>query len=414
MSHFRSKPVILLALPTAAAVLLSSCIRSGEAENDSASEQKATPVGVARIERHPLRRQLTVSSELVPFEEIQVYAKEAGYVSQLFVDYGTHVKKGQLMAILEIPELQALLQQDQAAIKSMQDEAGNAAKQLNRVEAQHKVLHLEFERINSVAQSRPGLVAQQEVDDVEGRDLASEAQVQAAKSTLESAKSNVAAEQAKLAHDQAIYAYSRITAPFDGVVTERNANLGTLMQAGTNSSTNVLPLVTLSQENLYRLVIPVPENYVAYIKAGDPVSVRVPALRKNFPGKVARFSSEVHDSTRTMHTEVDVPNPTGELIPGLYAEATITLNREGDALTIPVQAIDRQGDRTTALLVDSSNKIERRSIELGIEDDSENETEVLSGLSPGDQVVVSDRSGLKPGELVQAQLAPPATFGGRS
>ena len=342
-----------------------------------------------------------------------MYAKESGYVNQLLVDYGTHVRKGQLIAILEIPELAAQLEQDKAAIQSMQDQVTNAQTQLSRTEAQHKVLHLEFERLNGVAQSKPGLVAQQEVDDVQARDLAAEAQVDAAKSNLEAAKSNLAGSQAKLTRDQALYAYSRITAPFDGVVTQRNANLGTLVQAGT-SSTQAMPLVRLSEENLYRLVIPVPETYVSYIKVGDPVSVRVSAFNKTFPGRVARFSFELHDATRTMHTEVDVPNPTGELLPGLFAEATLTLNRSGAALTIPVQAIDQQGDRATVYVVDPSNRVEVRPVSLGIEGQAENDTEVRSGLVEGEQVIVSDRSGLKPGQEVRPQLAPPATYHGKA
>lgn len=396
-------------------LLLSACKTSHTAEaNSTPEQQRGVTVGVIKVERRPLERQLTVSSELVPFQEIEVYAKESGYVSQLLVDYGTHVRKGQLMAVLEIPELAAQLEQDKAAVKSMQDQVTNAQNQLARTEAQHKVLHLEFERMNGVAQSKPGLVAQQEIDDIQGRDLAAEAQVDAAKSNLEAAKSNLAAAQAKVVHDEDIYAYSRITAPFDGVVTERDANLGTLVQAGTNSSTQAMPLVKLSQENLYRLVIPVPESYVRYIKIGDPVSVRVPALDKSFPGKVTRFSFEVHDATRTMHTEVDVPNPTGELLPGVYAEATLTLNRTGDALAIPVQAIDRQGDNTSVLIVDSNNQIEARPVSLGMEGQTENDIQVLSGLQEGDQVIVSERSGLKPGEQVRPQVAPPATYRGRT
>ncbi|MBV8833443.1 MAG: efflux RND transporter periplasmic adaptor subunit [Acidobacteriaceae bacterium] len=392
-----------------------SCSRAGNAESPAAEEQHvATTVGVAKVERHMLERQLTVSSELVPFQEIEVYAKESGYVNQLLVDFGSRVKKGQLMAVLEIPELAAELEQDKAAVKSMQDQVTNAGNQLSRIEAQHKVLHLEFARLNGVAQSKPGLVAQQEVDDVQGRDLAAEAQVEAAKSNLAAANSNLAVSQAKVTRDEALYSYSRITAPFNGVVTARYANLGALMQAGTNSSTQAMPLVKLSQENLYRLVIPVPEGYVAYIKMGDRVSVRVPSLNKQFPGKVARFSFEVHDATRTMHTEVDVPNPTGELIPGLYAEATLTLNRKGDALAIPVQAIDRQGEKTTVLVVDSGNRIESRDVSLGIEGEGENEAEVLSGLHEGEQVVVSDRSGLRSGEEVHPQLAPPATVSAKT
>lgn len=411
----RSKLAVLLAFGTAvvSAIALSSCTRAGQAASKPDIQQPVT-VGVTKVERRPLERQLTVSSELVPFQEIDVYAKESGFVQDLKVDYGSHVKKGQLLAVLEIPELQALLQQDRASVKSMEDQVTNAANQLSRVEAQHKVLHLEYTRLNGVAESRPGLVAQQEVDDVEGRDLASEAQVAAGKSTLEAAKSNLAASEAKLEHDQAIYSYTRITAPFDGVVTQRYANLGTLMQSGISSSTNVLPLVKLSEEDLYRLVIPVPESYVAYIKVGDRVNVRIPALDKDFPGKVARFSFEIHDSTRTMHTEVDVANPTGELIPGMYVEATLTLNRTGDALTVPVQVVDREGNHSSVYVIDPSNRIQIKQITLGIEGDSANNAEVLSGLNAGDLVVISDRSGLKPGELVHPQVVPPPTYSSRS
>jgi RND family efflux transporter MFP subunit len=415
MSLFSPGKSLLVLTPALAGVLivLSSCGRTEKVNAEPVAQDQVVTVGVAKVERHPLQRQLTVSSELVPFQEIDIYAKESGYVKQLLVDYGSHVKQGQLMAVLEIPELEAQLDQDRATVKSMQDQITNANNQLSRIEAQHKVLHLEYERLNNVSKSRPGLVAQQEVDDVQGRDLAAEAQVDAAKSNLEASRSNAMAASAKVAHDEAIYAYCRITAPFNGVVTQRYANYGTLMQAGTNSSTQALPLVKLSQENLYRLVIPVPESYVSYIKIGDPVAVQVPSLHKSFPGKVARFSSEVGDSTRTMHTEVDVENPTGELIPGLYANATLTLNRAGRALTVPMQAVDQSGERATVDIVNAANRIQSRDVTLGIEGESENEAEVLSGLEEGDRVVVSDRSGLKPGELVRPQVVAPSTYEGQ-
>ncbi len=390
-----------VALAAVSAVLFVSCGHVDKGTAEAATSQAAVTVGVTQVSRHSLQRQLTVSSELVPFQEIDVYAKEAGYVSKLLVDYGSHVSKGQLLAVLEIPELEAQLQQDQAAIKSLADQVTNAQNQLSRVEAQHKVIHLEYERLNGVAQTKPGLVAQQEVDDVQGRDLAAEAQVEAGKSNLEAARSNLAASQAKLARDQAIYSYSRITAPFAGVVTQRYANLGTLLQAGTNSQ-QAMPLVKLSEEDLYRLVIPIPETYVGYVKIGDAVSVRVPALNDSFPGKVARFSADVHDATRTMHTEVDVPNPKGVLIPGVYAEATITMNRAADALTVPLGAVDREGEHASVLIVDANNQIQTRQVELGVE--TANDVEVLSGLQEGERVVVSDRAGLRTGEPVRPQI----------
>ena len=390
-------PHIMVVAIVVAVAAMTACSRNNRVEAGEAPE--AVPVGVTRAIRIPLERQLTLSSELVPFQEIDVYAKESGYVKDLNVDYGTHVAKGQLLAVLEIPELEAQLQQDQAAIKNMAEQVTHAGKELNRVEAQHQVAHLQYDRLKTVADSKPGLVAQQEVDDWQGKDLALEAQVEGSKSALESAQSELAQAQARLKHDQVLYDYSRITAPFAGVVTERYANLGTLMQAGTSSSTQALPLVKLSQDDLFRLVIPVPETDAAHIRVGDPISVRITALNKTFPGKVTRFSVDVKSETRTMHTEVDVPNPKHELIEGMYAEATLQLEHKNAALAVPLEAVDHVGDRTSVMVVNPANRIDERTVTLGMQNASY--AEVQTGLRDGEQVVVSDRGALKPGELVR-------------
>ncbi|MBV9155226.1 MAG: efflux RND transporter periplasmic adaptor subunit [Acidobacteriaceae bacterium] len=405
-------PALLLCVAAGTVAALLSCGKSDVSRAADTQSQNSLPeVGVTKITRRSLARYLTISSELVPFQEIDVYAKESGFVSKLYVDYGSHVKKGQLMAVLEIPELQAQLQEDQASIRSASNQVTDAEHELGRVEAEHTVFHLQYERLNNVAQTKPGLVAQQEVDEAHGKDLAAESQIEAAKSTLQATQSQLAVTQSKLVHDQAIYDYSKITAPFTGVVTQRYANLGTLMQGGTNS-TQALPLVKLSQEDLFRLVIPVPESYVRYIKTGDQVNVRVPSLDKTFPGTVARFSVDVTGSTRTMHTEVDVPNPQGVLIPGVYAEATLTLDRKGDALVVPLQAINQEADKAIVLVVNSSNQIQNREITLGIQ--TENDAEVLAGLQDGDEVVISDRSGLRSGELVHPKLTQAAAYNSQS
>jgi RND family efflux transporter MFP subunit len=385
--------ILLLAMAT-----VSSCSR--REVSAKTNEPAAVTVGTAVVKEHPVAQHLTLSSELVPFQEIDVYAKEAGYVKQLNVDYGSHVRKGQIMAVLEVPELEAQLQQDQAAIHAQTDEVTRAGHEVDRVRAQHNVAHLQYERLAGVAKTKPGLVAQQEVDDAQGKDLAVESQLAGAEGAYEAAQSQLAVAKAKLAHDQAMYDYSKITAPFDGVVTQRYANLGALMQAGT-TSTQATPLVRLSDENLYRLVIPVPESYVKYIRIGDPVDVRVPSLDRTLKGKVTRFSVDVNGSTRTMHTEVDVPNPNGQLVPGVYAEAVLTLNQRGNALVIPLQAINREGDATSVDVVSPDGRIESRPVKLGIQ--TPNYAEITSGLSAGEQVIVSDRSALKPGETVKAK-----------
>ncbi len=379
--------------------LLSSCSRR-EVSAKTAEDSALVTVGTVTVTSHALAQHLTVSSELVPFQQIDVYAKEAGYVKTLLVDYGTHVKQGQLMATLEIPELEAQLQQDQAAIHAQADEIVRASHDVERVKAQHDVLRLQYERLKAVSQTKPGLVAQQEVDDAQGKDLASESQLEAAQGAYDAAKSQLVMAKAKLTHDQALYDYSKITAPFAGVVTQRFANLGALMQAGT-TSTQATPLVRLSEEDVYRLVIPVPESYVKYIRIGDPVDVRVTSLKKDFTGKVARFAVELNDSTRTMHTEVDVKNTDSSMVPGLYAEAVLTFNDKPTALAIPLQAINRSGDATSVSIVDQAGRVEERKVELGIQ--TANYAEVVSGLHEGEQVIVSDRSGLKPGQQVKAQ-----------
>jgi len=394
----KSIPIVLAAPGLAIVVTLASC--SGSKSNQVQASGPAITVGVTKVVKKSLGRQITLSSELVPFQEIDVYAKESGYVKKLMVDYGTRVTAGEVMAILEIPELEAQLQEDQAEIKNALNEVTRAQHELARYQAQYKALHLQYTRLNSVFESQPGIVAQQEVDDAQGKDLAASSQVDAGQAALEAAQSKLSVARAKMVRDQSLFDYSKITAPFPGVVTERYANLGTLVQAGTNSQ--AAPIVKLSEDDLFRLVIPVPESYVRYIHVGDPVDVRVPSLNKTFPGKVARFSVDVKESTRTMHTEVDVKNRDRVLMPGLYADADVSLEHRDDIPAIPLQSVNHEGSKTTVFVVGKNNEIEDRPITLGMQ--TANDAEVVAGLKEGEEVVVSDRSGVKPGDIVRPQV----------
>jgi len=387
-----------IAAVIAASFALGSCGGGAARVQAKGNVAPCREVSTVRALKKNLQRQLTVSSELVPFQQIDLFAKEAGFVHQLNVDYGSRVRAGQVLAVLEIPELQMQLDEDDADIADATDQIGRAQKELERVRAQRDVQHLEFTRLDAVAKSKPGLVAQQEVDDRRGADLSAEAQVEAAQSMLQSAQSQLAHARAKRRHDQALFDYSRIVAPFDGVVTERYANLGTLMQSGTSSATSVLPLVQLSEDDKFRLVIPVPESYVRYIRMGDTVDVRIPSLEQHFPGRVSRFSVDVQADTRTMHTEVDVPNPRRILMPGVYAEATLTLDSRQRVVAIPLEAVNVEGDQRTVWVIDRANKVEARNVTLGIE--TPEDAEVVSGVAEGELVAVGDRSSLEAGQIV--------------
>jgi RND family efflux transporter MFP subunit len=399
--------VAIAGLAALGIILLPFC-RKVRAKSDSPA---AITVGVTKVTRKSLQRQITLSSELVPFQEIDVYAKESGFVKNLNVDYGSRVRTGQLMATLEIPELEAQLQVDQSSIKNAMDEVSRAEHQLKRYQAMYTALHLEYTRLNGVFESQPGLVAQQEVDNAQGKDLAAASEVDAAESSRQAAQSELLVDRSRLIHDQALFAYARITAPFPGVITQRYANLGTLMQAGTSSSTQSMPLVRLSEDDLFRLVIPVPESSVRYIGVGDAVEVSVPALSRSFPGKVARFSVDVQQDTRTMHTEVDVPNPGRLLMPGMYAETTLTLEAKDNVLALPLEALNHEGDQTTVYAVGPTGKVEDRVVTLGLQ--TSTEAEVVSGLAEGEPVIVSDRSGLKPGQEVHPQTVEMLQYKGK-
>jgi RND family efflux transporter MFP subunit len=404
MWNAKNLPCGLLLIPPAA-LLFAGC-GTGKVDASTVTARSVSVpnvrVAVTKVERRSLAEKLKISSELIPYQEIDIYAKESGYIKTLNVDYGSHVKQGDVMAVLEIPELEAQIQQDEAAITATSDLVTHATRELDRVKRQHEPVHANYERLVGVVKEHPGLVAQQEIDDYQGKDLALESQIEAAQAKIDTAQSQLVQAKAKLTHDQALFAYSNITAPFSGVVTQRYANFGALLQAGTGSSTQAMPLVRLSQVNLYRLAIPVPESAVQTIHVGEKIQVEVPSLNRTFTGTVSRFSFDVHEDTRTMHTEVDVPNPDGVLVPGAYAEATITIGHKDNTLAVPLQALTQTPVGMSVDVVTAGGEIDEREVKIGMQTDRF--AEVISGLQEGDLAVISDRSALRQGQAVTPQV----------
>lgn len=397
--HARAASALLLATG-----FLAGCSSTGKAAADSAAN--APTVAVVKVQRRDLTSQLSIASEFQPFQEVNVYAKVSGYIQKLYVDWGTHVKYGQLLAVLEIPELQQQLQQDEASVKKSEQDFARAKEELTRSESAYTVAHLTYTRLANVQKLRPELVAQEEVDIAEGKDLEANAGVSAAKDSLAASEQELAASKAALEKDRALYAYSRITAPFEGVVTQMDAYTGALLPAGTSSNKGDLALCHVSQNNLLRLVIPVPERVVAGVRAGQSVAVHVTGLDKAFTGKIVRFSDDIDLETRTMHTEVDVANPEYEIVPGMYATVQFPLRTVQAVLTVPVQAVQVSGDnRGQVLLVGNDNRLERRDVTLGIE--SAADVEIVSGLSENESVVFGEQSQYKPGELITPKIVTP-------
>src|SRR5579885_1115805 len=244
------------------AVIVSSCSRPAKTEAGTADPPKALIVAVAKCERADLARDLVLTAEFRPYQEVDVMAKVAGYVKQIRVDIGDRVRQGELLATLEVPEMADDLSRAKAALDRSNAEVKRAAEELQRAQSAHEVTHLTYTRLTAVMKDRPGLVAQQEVVDARGKDLVAEAQVSAAKSSLVAAQEQVRVAQAELSKVRTLSEYTRVTAPFDGVITKRYADTGSMIQAGVSSQTQAMPLVRLCQNSLLRLILPVPESVV--------------------------------------------------------------------------------------------------------------------------------------------------------
>lgn len=381
-----------------AVLLLSSCTRS-QVEAAQPAEETLT-VAVAKVTRTDLANELVLTAEFEPFQEIDVMAKVSGYVRQIDVDIGDRVREGQALATLEIPEMQDDLARAAASIEEATADLATARDDLDRAQSAHDAAHLDYTRILKVSSSEPGLVPQQQVDEVHSRDLVAEAQVSAAKSHIASCEQRIRVAQAEQARLKTMYQYATITAPFGGVVTKRYANLGSLIQAGTSSQ--AMPVVRLSENGLLRLALPVPESAVPLVHLGEPVNVKVSSLNRSFPGRVARFADQLDPATRTMKTEVDVPNPTLTLVPGMYAEVDLITEQRSHALSVPVEAVDESGDAARVFVV-RSGMIDVIPIQAGIE--TARLVEVRAGdLQEGDEVVVGSRASLKNGVKVQPKI----------
>src|ERR1700722_3893879 len=244
--------------------------------------EKTKTVAASKVIRADLSQTITLSAELTPFTEATLYAKVPGYLKEIRVDIGDQVKAGETLAILDVPELVNILAKNKAAL----DQA-----------------KLDFTRITGVSKKRPELIAQETVDKI---------------------TKVYKMAQASYEHSETMHNYSIITAPFDGVITQRFVDEGAMIQEGTNTNTQAIPIVHVADNNKFRLVFPVPASIVSLVKPGNQVDISVLSINKNFKGSIARIANRVSTDTRTMETQVDVYNNASlNLAPGMYASARL-------------------------------------------------------------------------------------------
>jgi RND family efflux transporter MFP subunit len=396
----RKQKFVSVAVVAAAVCLVALLRLPGRTANaDPREGALLRPVAVALVQRRPVVNSLTLSGAFRPYQEVDVHSKVAGFIRKIYVDVGDHVKAGQVLAILEVPELSAQVAGAKADIQRYQDAVRRSKSEIQRAESTYTAYHAAYSRLKQASESRPGLIAEQELDDSMAKDRETEAQTESARASLAESQSQLLSARADFDRLTALEAYSHITAPFAGVVTKRYADTGALIQAGTASETQSMPVVQLAEWSKLRLVVPVPESAVSQLQLGSAVQVHVSAMNRDFEGRVARFADALNDETRTMHTEIDVANSDGTLKEGMYAEAKITLKQQNNALTIPIQALERNNSGGTVLIVDPQGRVEERQVKLGAE--SSDRVEILAGLVENDQVVIGNRGEFRAGEKVR-------------
>ncbi|QMV18433.1 efflux RND transporter periplasmic adaptor subunit [Granulicella sp. 5B5] len=391
---------LAISLMTAScASILTSC------KSSAPSVAEAPIVPVAIVGPATLQNNVVLSAEFEPFQDVDVMAKVAGYVRDIRVDIGSHVKTGDVLAVLEVPEIQDELEKAKAGVAAAEANVVTARAGVQRAEAEANIAHLSFQRINEVATKNKGLVPRQDVDVAQSRDAEAVAQLASAKSALQAAQESKLAADSEYARAGAMMQYATIRAPFNGIVTKRYANTGSMIQAGISSQTQAMPVVRLAQYDVLRLTLPVPVTDAAEIKDGQSVDVNVANPSRTLRGKIARYAGSVQMDTRTMDTQVDVRNADGSLLPGMYAEVHLHLADHPHVMSVPIDAIDGLGTSVEQAYVVRDGVVHVVQVTTGLQ--TPTRLEVLSGLEAGDQVVVGRHTGLSEGEKVQPR---PATY----
>jgi membrane fusion protein, multidrug efflux system len=333
-------------------------------------------VDVIHANRGPVERTITLPGDLVGYYQSTLYSKVTGYLKSISVDKGDAVKEGQVLAVIEVPEL---------------------GQQVTRAQASLEIARLSYARLESVWRSDSRLVARQDVDIAYGK--------------YQEAKANVAE---LLAMDS----YTRITAPFDGFITERFVDPGALVHAGGQQSATApmqgsarpggasAPVVSIARLDKLRIYVYVPQGEVGYVHQGTPATVTVQgSVANHLSGTVVRFSHSLDLATRTMLTEVDLDNPKRILYPGMYANVTLVLQRHPDALRLPVTAVG--GEEGHEVLLIKDGRIAEVPVTIGINEGRY--LEIVSGLTRNDLVVSTYSSSLQAGEAVKSDLTSAAT-----
>jgi RND family efflux transporter MFP subunit len=350
----------------------------------SAAEESLPLVTVVEPVRKVAVQTVTLPASVEAIEKATLYAKVTGYVQWIKVDKGDRVKKGEVLAQLEVPEVDRNYQSAEAAVAEAQAE-------YERAEADANLKQLTYQRTKGVRDSEPTVVSPQEVDVARAASETAAANARLAKARIDKARADLGALQA-------LTEFAKVRAPFDGVATQRFVDPGALIQAGANSSGD--PILSVADLAVVRVYIAVPEVNVSQVVRGIVAKVRLDALPDNeFTGKVTRFADALDPASRTMKTEIDLPNPSHKILPGMFGAVTLDLKSSPSALFLPDQSVREDSAGGKFVYTVENGRLRKVAIRAG--PDNGIETQVF-GLQGGESVVLSGAENLTEGTRVKA------------
>lgn len=331
-------------------------------------------VAVVRPQAENPEEELVLPGSLLAYVESPIYARTNGYLIQWYRDIGSRVKKGELLAKIDTPEVDQEL--DQA-----------------RATQQQVAAQLEIARITS-----------QRWENLRTTDAVSAQEADQYASAYQQAKANLAAAEANVRRLEQLEGFKDVYAPFDGVLTRRNVDPGALINAGAQAPGR--ELFDIARIDTLRVFTSVPQAYAPFIKVGANTTITLQELPgQKFPAKIARTADAIDPATRTLLTEVDVPNLDGRLFPGSLGEVHFAVGSNVDRVTVPVNAMIFRSQGAQVAVVGPGDKVELRHLNIGR--DYGTTLEVLGGLSTQDQIVVNPPDSLEDGQQVRVAQAPP-------
>ncbi len=353
--------------------------------NEGTGAGSPQQVATAPVESQKLETTQSLPSQITPYETVDLYAKVTGFIETILVDRGSHVKAGEVIARLSAPELVAQHSQAEAGLHTA--EAQLAASQAKFASDHGTYLHL------AAAAQTPGVVAGNDLQVAEQTAAADNAQ-------LEAASNNVQAARESLRSVAQLESYLEIRAPFDGVVVQRNLHPGALVGPASGQS-GTQPIVQIESISRLRVVVPVPEAYVAGVREGQQVTFNVPAYPgRTYRAPIARISHDINQTTRTMQVELDLRNADAQITPGTFANVEWPIHRSYATLFVPSSAVTSDQQRTFIIRV-NQGMAEWVDVKTGVTVNGK--TEVFGGLQLGEFVVANATDSIRSGTAVSTQ-----------